>query len=74
MGMKTAISIPDDLFDRAEKLARRTSRSRSQLYADAVREYIARYSPDAVTDAMDSVIEQVGHQTDAFTKGPRGAS
>lgn len=68
MSMKTAISIPDDLFEHAERLARQTRRSRSQLYADAVREYIARHSGDSVTETMDRVIEQVGVQTDEFTK------
>ena len=41
--MKTAISIPDDVFQGAERLARRTKKSRSQLFSDAVREYISRH-------------------------------
>ena len=59
-GMKTAVSIPDDVFADAEKLAHRTRRSRSDIYCAAVREYIARHSGDAVTEAMNSVIDQVG--------------
>ena len=54
-GMKTAISIPDDLFDDAEKLARALKKSRSRLYRDAVREYVARHSADQVTEALDRV-------------------
>src|SRR5207302_10510760 len=50
-GMKTAISIPDDVYAEVERLARRLNRSRSRLYADAAREYVARHDPDAVTDA-----------------------
>ncbi len=65
-GMKTAISLPDDLFERADRWARRTKRSRSQLYADAVREYLARHASDAVTEAMDRVIDDLD-QADAFT-------
>ncbi len=42
--MKTAISIPDDVFKVAERLARRTKKSRSQLFSDAVREYVARHA------------------------------
>jgi len=34
--MKTTISIPDDVFQAAERLARRTKKSRSQLFNDAV--------------------------------------
>jgi predicted transcriptional regulator len=53
--MKTAISVPDELFAEAEQLARRLKRSRSRLYADAIREYLARHDPDAVTAALDRV-------------------
>jgi len=51
--MKTAVSIPDDVFAGAERLARRMKKSRSQLFSDAVREYVARHAPEHVTDAMD---------------------
>lgn len=53
--MKTAISIPDDLFTAADKLARELKQSRSQLYSRAVREYVARHSADSITDALDSI-------------------
>ena len=59
-GMKTAISIPDQIFEQAERLARRTKRSRSQLFSDAMREYIARHSGDEITDAMNRVVDSVG--------------
>ncbi len=62
--MKTAVSIPDDLFRRAERLARRTKKSRSQLFSDAVREYVARHAPGEVTDAMDRVCTDFGRPTD----------
>lgn len=66
-GMKTAVSIPDDVFAGAEKLARRTKRSRSAIYSAAIREYLARHSGDAVTEAMNSVIETVdGTGADPF--------
>ena len=58
-GMKTAISIPDTVFQRAERLARRMSKSRSQLYGEAVAEYCLRHDPDAVTEAMNRVAVQV---------------
>src|SRR6185503_7761599 len=54
-GMKTAISIPDDIFEGAQRLARRTRKSRSRLFSDAVKEYLARHSPDEVTEAMNRV-------------------
>ena len=49
-GMKTAVSIPDEIFQSAERLARRTRKSRSQLFSDAVREYVARHAPEDITD------------------------
>jgi metal-responsive CopG/Arc/MetJ family transcriptional regulator len=54
-GMKTAISIPDDLFREADRLAAELKQSRSQLYSRAVREYVARHSADRVTAALDAV-------------------
>jgi predicted transcriptional regulator len=53
--MKTAISIPDDLFADAERLARALKKSRSRLYGDAVREYLARHSADRVTETLDRI-------------------
>jgi metal-responsive CopG/Arc/MetJ family transcriptional regulator len=64
--MKTAISIPDEVFRQADKLARRTGVSRSQLVSDALREYVARHAPDEVTDAMNRVVDAVGSAEDAF--------
>lgn len=57
--MKAAISIPDDLFDDAERLARAQKKSRSRLYGDAVREYVARHSADQITEALDQTLEAV---------------
>ena len=57
--MKTAVSIPDDVFEGAERMARRTQKSRSQLYSDAVREYVARHAPNEVTEAMNRVCDEL---------------
>ena len=57
--MKTAVSIPDDVFEQAETLAHRAKRSRSEVYARALSEYVARHAPDRVTEAMDLALEQV---------------
>jgi hypothetical protein len=62
--MKTAISIPDDIFAEAERLARRQRKSRSQLYSEAIEEYVARHDPDAITDAMDRLCEELGSEPD----------
>jgi len=53
--MKTAISLPDAIYREAERHAKRTRKSRSQMYAEALSEYLARHAPDEVTEAMDAV-------------------
>jgi metal-responsive CopG/Arc/MetJ family transcriptional regulator len=58
--MKTAVSLPDDVYRGAERYAKRTRKSRSQLYAEALSEYLARHAPDEVTEDMNAVIEQLG--------------
>lgn len=57
--MKTAVSLPNDLFHAAERQAKRARKSRSQLYAEALDEYLARHAPDEVTEAMDRVVERI---------------
>ena len=64
--MKTAVSIPDHVFEQAERLARRTRTSRSHLFSSALREYVARHSPDDVTEAMDRVCAEVGADISPF--------
>ena len=62
--MKTAISIPDKVFRDAERFAKRTRKSRSQLYTEAIAEYLARRAPDAVTEAMNAVCDRAGTTLD----------
>lgn len=64
--MKTAVSIPDDVFKGAERLARRTRKTRSQLFSDALREYVARHAADELTEAMDRVCADVQTAKDEF--------
>lgn len=64
LGMKTAISIPDDLFEDAERLARELKQSRSALYSRAIREYVTRHSPDSVTATLDAMLAEE-HEPDA---------
>jgi predicted DNA-binding protein len=57
--MKTAISIPDDLFLRADELAGRLGKSRSELYRDALSDYVERRDPRAVTAALNEVADEL---------------
>ncbi|HEY4181779.1 MAG TPA: hypothetical protein VGM90_33270 [Kofleriaceae bacterium] len=54
--MKTAVSVPDDVFRQAEKLARSRKISRSQLYTEALKRMIGgeQSARESVTSAYDS--------------------
>ena len=62
--MKTAISIPDEVFVAAEGLAERLGVSRSELYSTAVAEYIARYRSRGVTARLNAVYETANGELD----------
>ena len=53
--MKVAISVPDPLFDAAERLAEQRHMPRSRLFAEALKEYIERHGPEAITEKLDVV-------------------
>jgi predicted transcriptional regulator len=65
--MKTAVSIPDDVFQDAERLAKRMQTSRSRLYARALSEFVARHDDDRITALMNEVADEVGAEIDGFT-------
>lgn len=65
-GMKTAVSMPDEVYEAAERLARRTKKSRSRLYGEALKEYLARHAPDEVTEAMNRACDEAGQAEDPF--------
>jgi hypothetical protein len=54
-GMKTAVSIPDELFVSAERLARRLGMSRSELYARALRQYVREHRNEGITERLDAI-------------------
>lgn len=51
--MKTAVSMPDELFEEAEKVAKRLALSRSQLYARAISEFVQKWSADEIRESYD---------------------
>lgn len=62
--MKTAISLPDALFERAESAAARAGISRSQFYARALAEFLSRHTADEVTATLNAVIAETGQPRD----------
>ena len=55
MDMKTAISIPDSIFDAAEETAKRLGISRSRLYTKAIERFIAEVRRCDVTERLDEI-------------------
>lgn len=68
--MKTAVSVPDDVFAKAERLAHREGRSRSDVYSAALREYVARHAPDELVASIDKAMAKVGRTatSDGFVR------
>jgi len=66
--MKTAVSIPDEVFEEAERLTSALQTSRSQLYSRALQEFVARHAPDRLTEAMNSVVDELGIEVDEFSQ------
>ncbi|MEO6191687.1 MAG: hypothetical protein ABIS20_01640 [Thermoanaerobaculia bacterium] len=66
--MKTAVSIPDDIFEEAERLAAELQTSRSQLYSRALKEFVVRHAPDRLTEAMNRVVDDLGAEVDEFSR------
>ncbi len=62
--VKTAISVPDEVFDAAEELAERLGVSRSQLFSQAVAEYVANRRATEVTKRLNEVYSEVEAKLD----------
>lgn len=56
--MKVAISVPDALFDAAERLAKERRVPRSQVFSEALEEYVAKHDATAVTAKLNAVYDR----------------
>jgi predicted transcriptional regulator len=74
--MKTAISIPDPLFNAVERVAKRLGISRSKLFQRAVVEFLGNHRDDGVTEALDEIYggEHEGARLDEFLKRMQASS
>ena len=67
--MKIAISVPDEIFEAGEHLAKQLGLSRSQLYADALSAYLTKRGAAAVTAKLNAVYSAESSKLDpAFTR------
>lgn len=59
--MKVAVSLPDELYERADAAASRLGLNRSQLYAQALEAFLRARGDDPVTTALDQLADEFGH-------------
>lgn len=66
MSMKVAVSIPDPIFEAAERLASERGLPRSRLYAEALEAYLAEHGPSVVRERLDAVYADEGATVDEY--------
>jgi metal-responsive CopG/Arc/MetJ family transcriptional regulator len=62
--MKTAISLPDPIFEEAESLARQLGVSRSELYAKALKAYLQKYNHDQTLNKLNQIYSEESSDPD----------
>lgn len=67
LGMKTAISLPDETFDRASRRAKELGMSRSEFFARAAVHYLDKLDAKSLTAQMDAALDLIG-ETDESTE------
>jgi hypothetical protein len=63
-GMRATVTIRDDLFEEADRVASRLGISRSRLYQAALESYLRRLNEDILTEQVNSLVERAGEPTD----------
>ncbi len=64
--MKTAVSIPQDIYEAADRTAKRLGISRSQLYSRAVAQFVAEQGDDEVTAKLNELADEFGSGGDTL--------
>lgn len=72
--MKTAISIPDSVFDAAEQASKRLGVSRSRLYTMAIERLVKQERSRGVKEALDAVYAKLGSRLDLALAAMQSAS
>lgn len=62
--MKTAISLPDSVFEEAEALAKQLGLSRSELYTKALQAYLQKYNRNQILNKLNEVYSQESSELD----------
>ena len=64
VAMKTAISLPDPVFEEAESLARQLGLSRSELYTKALKAYLRKYNRDQILGKLNLIYSEESSELD----------
>ena len=72
--MKTAVSLPDPLFEEAERVAERLGLSRSELYARAIARFVREQTGDAISEAINRVVKKTQLSVDPVLVRMQAAS
>jgi antitoxin MazE6 len=70
--MKTAISVPDETFQRVEQAAKRLGVSRSEFYARAARSWLDALEDEDTTEAINLAVDEISSDS-AFTDAAAAA-
>lgn len=62
--MKTAISLPDGVFEEAEELAQQLGISRSELYVAALQSYLKKYRRNQILTKLNEVYSEQPSELD----------
>lgn len=65
--MKTAISLPDETFDRASRRAKELGMSRSEFFSRAAANYLDELDAKSLTARLDAALDLIG-ETDEWTE------
>lgn len=69
--MKTAISVPDDTYERVSRRAQDLGMSRSEFFSRAAARYLDELDSDSVTHQIDAAVAALGDFDDSVTDAVR---
>jgi metal-responsive CopG/Arc/MetJ family transcriptional regulator len=64
-GMKTAISVPDETFEKASRRAHDLGMSRSEFFSRAAAHYLDELDAESVTRQIDQAVAAVAGRDDS---------
>jgi metal-responsive CopG/Arc/MetJ family transcriptional regulator len=63
--MKVAVSIPDALFEEADRVAQAMGKTRSALYAKVLADFLAKRKDDEITEAINAAVDSMDGDDDS---------